>query len=269
MMRGLLALQTAFQAHVLDSDPAVAESIAARHGIPTQQRLLIYHHAYRARLVDALRDSFGHTAIYLGEEWFDADALAFVQTHPSTYANLNDYGAGFAAWLLERHPRDPDIGELAALDWTLRRAFDGADSAALGVADLATIAPTAWARVGFSLVPTAALLALTCNTIALWHALDQQQPPPRAEPLAEPGAALVWRRGQQPHFRSLGAMESHALIGLQEGLSFAAVCERLAADFPQVDAAAEAGTLLRRWIYEELLCAVLDPAPATPSLAPH
>ena len=56
-----------------DRTPPLAGSIAAQHGFPSQRRLLIYHHAYRARLVDALRDSFGHTATYLGMEWFDAD----------------------------------------------------------------------------------------------------------------------------------------------------------------------------------------------------
>lgn len=269
MTHGLLALQTAFQDHLLASDPAIAGSIAAQHGIPAQRRLLIYHHAYRARLVGALRDSFGHTATYLGEEWFEADALAFVEGHPSTHASLNAYGAGFAAWLLERHPRDPDIGELAALDWALRRAFDGADATPLSVADLAAIAPPAWSRIGFALVPTAALLALTHNTIALWHALDQQQPPPRAVRLAEPGTALVWRRGHQPHFRSLDAVELRALSGVQEVLSFAAVCERLAADFPRLDTTVQAGTLLRRWIDEELLCAVVDPALVVPPHTPH
>ena len=269
MTHGLLALQTAFQDHLLASDPAIAASIAAHHGIPAQRRLLIYHHGYRARLVDALRDSFSHTATYLGEEWFDADALAFVEDHPSTHSSLNAYGADFAGWLLERHPHDPDIGELAALDWALRRAFDGADAAPLGLADLAAIAPPAWARIGFALVPTTALLALTHNTIALWHALDQQQPPPRAMRLAEPGTALVWRRGHQPHFRSLDAVELRALSGLREGLSFAAVCERLAADSAQLDTTAHAGTLLRRWIDEELLCAVVDPASTPPPHAPH
>ena len=263
MTSALLHLQSAFQSHLQDNGAAIEGSIAAGRGITVQRRLGIYHHAYRARLVDALRDSFGHTATYLGDDWFDADALAFVQSHPSTASSLNDYGTGFAAWLLERHPRDGDIGELAALDWALRRAFDGADAAPLDLAALAGITPEAWGRIGFVFVPTCARLTFSHNTLALWQALDQEQVPPKAQRLDATSDVLVWRRGHQPHFRSLGALEARAIGALHDGASFAAVCERLAIEFPHNDAALEAGALLRRWIDEQLLAAVAaPPAPA-------
>jgi hypothetical protein len=261
MTSALLALQSAFQEHLLRSNAAIEGSIAAGRGIAVGRRLGIYHHAYRARLIEALRDTFGHTATYLGQEWFDADALTFVQSHPSTESSLNRYGAGFAAWLLARHPHDADIGELAALDWALRRAFDGADAAPLDLATLAGVAPEAWQRIGFTFVPTMARLAMTHNTLALWHALDQNETPPTAQLLAEPSEVLIWRRGQQPHFRSLAAFESQALTALHRGQSFAAVCEHLADAFAPLDVSVEAGQLLRRWIDEALLCAVVDPSP--------
>ena len=260
MGSALLALQSSLQAHLLDGDTAIEAMIASSHGIAVRERLAIYHHAYRARLVDALRDSFGHTATYLGGEWFDADALAFVQSHPSTASSLNDYGAGFATWLLERHPRDADIGELAALDWTLRRAFDGADAVPLDLAALADIAPEAWGRIGFAFVPTCARLTFSHNTLALWQALDQEQAPPKAQRLDTPNEVLVWRHGHRPHFRSLGVLEAQAIGALHGGASFAALCERLAIEFPQSDVSLEAGSLLRRWIDEQLLAAVVDPA---------
>ena len=261
MTSALLALQSAFQSHLLGSDAAIDAAITAGRGIAVQRRLGIYHHAYRARLEGALRDTFSHTATYLGEEWFDADALAFVQSHPSAESSLNSYGAGFAAWLLARHPRDADIGELAALDWALRRAFDGADATPLDLASLAGVAPDAWQRIGFTFVPTMTRLPMTQNTLVLWHALDQNETPPRAQTLAEPSDVLVWRRGQQPHFRSLAAFESQALTALHRGQSFAAVCEHLAEAFAPLDVSVEAGRLLRRWIDEALLCAVIEPSP--------
>lgn len=260
MNTALARLQSSLQRHVIDGDTDIAASIASGRGIAVERRLAIYHHAYRARLVAALRDTFGHTATYLGDEWFDADALAFVETHPSTQPDLNGYGGGFAAWLAERHPRDGDIAELAALDWALRRAFDGEDSPVLALADLAAVAPEAWERIGLSLVPTCARLVLEHNTLALWHALDQDLAPPRAEVLAEPCELLIWRRGHQPHFRSLGQTEAAALTALHDGASFAKVCALLAQRRPEHDAAAEAGTLLRRWIDDELIAAVVDRA---------
>ena len=265
MTAHLMQLQTAFQQHVLDSHPTLIDEIGAPGSalapcdtrpdkFPAQRRLHIYHHAYRARLVDALRDSFGHTARYLGDDWFDADALAYVQAHPSTEPSLNDYGAGFADWYLQRHPQDPDIGELASLDWALRRAFDGPDATPLTLDDLGQIAPDAWEHVGFAVVPTCTRLRLTHNTVALWQALDNNEAPPAAAPLAQPTTLLVWRRGHSPHFRSLGLLEDAALLALQGGAPFAAVCAQMSAQFVDTDVPAQAGALLRRWIDEELLC---------------
>lgn len=260
MTSALLALQSSLQAHLLDGDDAIAAAIAGGRGIAVQDRLAIYHHAYRARLVDALRDTFGHTATYLGDDWFDDDALAFVQSHPSTASSLNHYGAAFPAWMFERHARDAEIGELAALDWALRRAFDGADAAPLPLAALASIAPEAWGHIGFAFVPTYTRLTFTHNTLALWHALDQALTPPTVEALDAPSDVLIWRLGHQPHFRSLGTFEANALNHLRQGASFAAMCEKVAATFPLSDVPQEAGALLRRWIDEQLLAAVVDPA---------
>jgi hypothetical protein len=263
MTGALLALQSSLQAHLIAGDSTIEAAVAAQHGIGARARLSIYRHAYQARLREALRDTFAHTASYLGDDWFDADALAYLQSHPSKAASLNDYGMDFPAWMLERHPDDAEIGELATLDWTLRRAFDGADATPLALAALAAIAADAWGRIGFAPVPTCRRLVFTHNTLALWHALDQSLTPPNAARLQAPIEVLVWRRGHQPQFRSLGAFEAQAIRQLQQGASFAAMCAQLAEAFPQRDVPREAGALLRRWIDEQLLAAVIDPAAPT------
>jgi len=260
----LLQLQGAFQRHLLEGDAAFAAAVRAGVGLDVGGRLHIYHHAYRARLVDALRDTFEHTAGYLGAAWFDEAALEFAVSHPSQRANLNEYGADFPAWLQQRHPREPEIGELAALDWTLRRAFDGADAPPLTLAALAAVDPPAWERVGLTLVPTATRLSLRCNTLALWHAVDGDEAPPAPELLPQRTELLIWRRGHEPHFRSLGEVEQTLLDALLEGRSFAQACGLVAARSPDTDAAQSAqtaGQLLRRWVEEELLAAVVDAPP--------
>lgn len=258
----LQALQQRFQQHLLhggDEPDATLAADIAPGGIGVARRLRVYHQAYRARLVDALRDTFGHTARYLGDDGFERDARAFIDATPSHHASLNDYGAGLPAWWAQRFPADPDIAELAQLDWALRRAFDGADAPVLGLADLAGVAPDAWAHIGFRLHPTVRRLRVTRNTAALWAALDAEQAPPPAEPLD--AELLVWRLGQQPHFRTLGPMEAEALAALQDGLGFAALCEQLARKHPQADGAREAGALLRRWVDDGLLSEVTHPSP--------
>lgn len=268
----LEGLQGAFQRYLLGEGgeggevvegSEVAAEVTTGHGIGVARRLGIYHHAYRARLVDTLRDSYGHLAAYLGDEWFERDALAFIAGHPSNHNNLRWYGAAFAPWLHERHPQDRDIAELAALDWALRLAFDGPDAPAATLADLAGIAPADWDGVVLAFQPTCARLQFAFNTIALWQALDHDEAPPPAEALAQPTQVLVWRRGLSPHFRSIDTFEAAAFDGLREGASFGATCESLALRFPATDVAAGMGRLLRRWIDEGLLSGLALPQPRT------
>lgn len=251
----LLPLQQQFQQHLLHGDQQVAQAIRPG-GIGIERRLAIYHHAYRQRLVDTLRDTYGHTLLYMGDELFDATARQHVQDHASAHASLRDYGDGFDATLAACHPQVGELPELARLDRSLRHAFDGPDAPLLALSDLGALPPARWASVGFVLHPTFARLQLRHNTLALWQALDHDEDPPPALPLAEPGELLIWRRGQQPHFRSLQPLEAAALDALARGLSFAATGQYLSERFEQqATMAAELGALLRRWIDDELLTA--------------
>ncbi len=264
----LLAWQSALQAHLLGQAPAPAELLQTLQagGIGRERRLAIYHHAYRARLLDTLRDTYGHTLRYLGDELFDAHAAAYVEAHPSATPSLRWYGLDFPAWLGVRWPEDGEIAELAALDQALRAAFDSADQPVLGLAELGALAPARW--LAAPLLPQAgmALLQFRHNTLALWQALDDDATPPPACRLPEAGAVLVWRRGQQPHFRSVADAEAQALALLAQGCSFQGLCAALADGAPAQDAealqatAAQAGAWLRRWVDEGLLVAWPDAA---------
>ena len=249
----LAALQQDFTQHMLAGSDGIQQAIKPG-GIGIKRRLRIYHQAYRMRLLDTLRDSYGHTLLYLGDEAFNNAALAFIEGHGSSLPSLRWYGPNFPAFLQEQLRDEPEVAELATLDWTLRHAFDGPNATPLTLNDMATLAPAAWATVGFTLHPTCVRLQLRFNTLALWQAVDQEQDAPPPAPLAQAGELLVWRRGHQPHFRSLGALEALAITQLQSGSSFAEMCAALAETFPEQATAAEAGMLLRRWVEEELLC---------------
>ena len=257
----LEALQARLQAHVLAGDASALHDVVAGGALDPAQRLKIYHHAYRARLVETLRDSFAHTLSYLGDEWFDALAGEFIELHPSTSSNLRWYGEGFAAWLAQRLSADaevgchPEVAEIAQLDWALRYAFDGPDAPTLVAADLSRVPPQAWETVVFSLHPTVALLRLGCNTLTLWHALDTDADVPEVALLPTPLDVVVWRFDERPHFRSVVPVEAQALAGLQEGASFVQTCELFAALCPDDNAAALAGGYLRRWLDDGLLSA--------------
>lgn len=259
MSQALADIQARMQAHVLQGDAAALADVGAGGAMSPERRLGIYHHAYRARLIETLRDSFGHTLSYLGDAWFDHLAGLFIAQHPSTHANLRWYGQGWPDWLAAELVEGssvgphPEVAELAQLDWALRQAFDAADAAVLTVADLAAMTPNDWAGAVLCPQPSVRALTLQHNTLSLWHALDQDEAVPPAEPLAQAMGVLVWRKDGQPHFRSVSAMEAVALSALRQGRSFEAICGELLVAFPDEDTTPVAAMLLRRWVDDGVL----------------
>ncbi|WP_421870315.1 DNA-binding domain-containing protein [Motiliproteus sp.] len=250
----LTELQTDFQSILLDAECRNADWVAEpQQNLSSQQRLTIYHNAYRIRLIDTLYDTFEHTANYLGGEWFDKLAASYVQNFPSSHANLGQYGKDFSEHLAQQLPNDLEVAELAHMDWTLRRAFDGADATALTQQDLQQLVATGAEFSHFQPVPTLSLSTQQFNTLDIWHAINQEKAPPVAEQLTQPITILMWRKGHSPHFRSLSAIETTAINYLCQGLGLEAIGEALSQDYPKADIVTEFGNMIARWLDDELL----------------
>lgn len=252
----LRPLQAAFHDHLLGRASAIAGDLREGGPISTARRLAIYRHAYCARLLDALRDSFEKTWAYLGDERFDAAAGAFIEANPPTHRNLRWYGDRFVPWLAGRFPADLDICELAMIDLGLRNAFDGRDASPVTADELGRLSASDWLRVGCGFAPTLAVSPVNYNTAAIWHALDRAEPPPAAHPLGESRWLMIWRSGWQPHFRTIGADEYAVLSKLQPGRPIAAVCAELAAGPAGAHRAARVATYVRTWVDEALIVAL-------------
>lgn len=210
------------------ADRILAEPLQALDAeAPVTGRLGIYHHAYRARLSEVLADTYAKTWLYLGSDTFEDHARQHAVAHPPTARSLNRYGEGFVGTLRTLYPDNPELHELAQLDWDLRTRFDGADVPALDAATAPFAGP--WlARAGV-LHPSALLRTLATNAVALWNAIHADEDVPEAVALPAPVTLLVWRKGHQPHFRSLGAQEAVFIHLLQAGASVEQACDRLQA----------------------------------------
>ena len=229
-------LQTDFQQKVLDADCTSANWIKkSLHGLSSKDRLAIYHNAYRVRLIDVLLDTFEHTAIYLGDDWFRQLAAAYVQSHHSTHNNIGLYGREFPAYLAAQLADDLEVAELANMDWKLRRAFDGPDSTVMTLVHMQQLASAE-------------------NKIRQLQPVETQ--PPAVERLPQPVDVLIWRKEQPPHFRSLSPIEATAIRCICSGHTLDAIGEILVQDFPDIDAVTEFGQMLPRWIEDQMLARV-------------
>jgi hypothetical protein len=256
----LTRLQAAFHDHLLDLPSSIAREVVDGGRIGVDHRLHIYHNAYRVRLLENLRDVYEKTWAYLGDARFETSALAFIEDIPPRHRNLRWHGAAFSRWLANRFPQDPDIAELALIDWQLRKAFDGPDATPVQADELAGLSADDWDGVGFEFAPTLFITPVRVNSVSIWHALDQERVPPVAESLHAPTWLMIWRKGWQPHFRTIQAAEHAALVQLQGGASFADVCAGLGRQFSEQEAATQVAGYLHAWLRDELIVELTRPS---------
>ncbi len=214
-----------------DSDSAAVEAtplLRAQAGVAPAQRLGIYRTAYRLRLTEVLADSFAKTYLFMGSDTFDAEAQDFAVAQPPLMRSLNRYGANFPAYLRGRYPDNPELHELAQLDWDLRACFDGADQPALDLAAAQADASSAWLSRLQPLHASLVLRPVTTNVLQLWKAIDADAEVPQARTLDAPVTLLVWRRGLQPHFQTVDDAQALFLQALNQGDSVTAATDRLA-----------------------------------------
>ncbi len=255
-MNTLSTLQVNFHEHLLNLPNNIQQQVVEGGRISVEHRLHIYHNAYRVRLLETLQDAFEKTWGYLGDDAFESAALSFIEKTPPQHRNLRWYGETFPQWLATRFPDDGDIAELAVMDWQLRKAFDAPDAPPLRAADLASLSAADWDKIGFHLTPSLYVTPVRYNTVSIWHALDRDETPPTAESLADTSWLLTWRKGWQPHFRTIQGAEFNAISLLIQGESFAQMCSHLNELFPERDIATLAAEMLATWLRDELVVAL-------------
>jgi hypothetical protein len=250
MSLSLKLSQNAFQRYVLEGDQAIAAEIAGPDAAYRDTRLGIYYNAYRLRLVDVLASDFAKLKRYAGDARFNEIARDYIAAHPSNFRNVRWYGGGLAGFLREdaRYSGEPVLAELALFEWALGLAFDAPDAPVLGLQTLGGLAPNQWAALRLVLHPSLDTLAVSWNVTAIWHAVDEDRPLPRAETAPHPVVIAVWRRDQTAYFRSLPDDEALSLERVRAGGSFGEMCEFLAGTIGEETSAARAAECLQAWI---------------------
>ncbi len=215
--------------------------------------MAVYRHAYRARLIDCLRDTFEKTWSWLGDAAFEEAAAHHIRSRPPSSWTLGHYGLGFDVGLAALYPDDPEVRELAWLDWTLRRAFDGPDAEPVSREALAEVD---WDEAILDLVPTLAICDLESNCVAIWRALHDGEAPPPAERLPARAGVRVWRSGFQPRYASVDDFELKMLALASQGPRFSDLCATIEGRDGDGLAAERIGMVLSSWLEDGLVCAI-------------
>jgi len=245
----MFALQRDMRAWLVSEDNVAAE----RLGLATAPGLRVYQNNYRAQLVACLEESFARTRDWIGGAAFHAAVIAHIGRVPPSSWTLDAYPRDFPATLTTRYPDDPEIAELAWIDWALGEAFVGPDAVALTVEELGDVD---WDRATLRFTPTLDIAELTTNAPAIWSALAAGEEPPGMHVLPEPGAILVWREDHASRFRAIDQIERQALLSVRAGLPFADLCTAMVDMLGEEDGIARAGQLLGQWVRDGMVVAI-------------
>lgn len=264
----LAELQARMQAAILAESPADEDLtlIAEPAGNTPGERLETYRSAYRIRLVSILRDEFDALHAFLGDEEFDALALAYVAACPSSTPDARWYGARFAGFALSTGPWSdhPVIGELAALQWALSGAFDAADAPVMQIEDLAAIPADGVASLRLAFHPSTSLLERRTNASEIFTGLRSEAEPVAPDAIADGSAVLVWRSDNRARYRILEAEEAMLAREAMGGQDFSLLCEMAATMADPDSAAMRVAGVLRSWIDGSVLSGVQPSACVSP-----
>ena len=254
----LRVLQQALQRHLLAEDRAVLDAIVDAPPLPAIERLAIYRTGYRARLIDALHDTYPVVHAILGDELFNQLGACFVDEHPSVYRSIRWYGRELEQTLtaLSPYAATPILAEMARFEWTLSEVFDAADAEPLPRSALSAVRPEDWSELAFEFHPSVRRLALQWNTVAAWQALSRGEVPPEPSSSARPMPWLLWRQGLQNYFRSLPPAETAALEAAVAGGTFGEICSALAETLSEEQIPLHAATLLGAWSDSGIITAI-------------
>ena len=243
----LLAMQRTFRDWLVTSEDAAAEALGGGHGTA------VYQNNYRIALVSSLAETFQRLALWLGNEAFEVAAARYIDARPPSSWTLDAYGEDFTAFIDGLYPDDPEVAELAFIDWTVGQVFVGSDAEALRPERLAV---ADWETAVIHPVPSLLVMPIATNADVIWQALATGENPPPAEAVEQGTALLVWRQGLEPVFRRADAYERDVLAWSATGEGFATICERLATMLGEEAAVITAGALLGRWLVEEMVATV-------------
>jgi len=247
----LLERQIAFRSEIAAQDDASP---------PSSPGMEIYRNAYRGRLLAALEISFERTRRWVGEEAFTAAACHFIIAHPPQGWTLDDYGADFPEVLAALFAHDPEVAELAWLEWHMQSAFAAPDQPELDPAVLASAgySEADWANMRFTKAAGLAARQVATCCADLWKALEDGTPD-RCEAAGRAEAALlVWRSGTSPRYRLMSIEELQALEAIASGAPLAVIAENCSV--------ASLGEWLSQWLRDGLFSRAI---PAMPEEAHH
>ena len=247
----LADLQCAFQDYVISGGAALHAAVRDTNKADRSTLLHVYREGYALRLVEVLTNDYRGLLAMAGTADFDRMARAYIAAHPSRHPSVRPFGRSLAAFLAATPPYcdNPAAIEMARFEWAMGEAFDAPDAEPLSADAVMALPPEAWETLAFSPVPSLRRMTLAYDVPQAWQRREEVEPGSLdVKRATEPVDWAVWRPEFETNYRSLEQDEAALLAALIEGRPFPQMCEVLASQAGEEQAAARAAGLLRAWV---------------------
>jgi hypothetical protein len=257
-----------------DAAPELALLVDGDPRASAAQRVHVYAHMYRSRMVEALASQFPRLARWLDaahDGGFAALTEAYVADQPSRHPSLRFIGQALPDWLA-RQPPDrawpAALADLARLEWARTDVFDAVDQTPLRLDAVRAWPADRFGEIPLRLIEAHRRLQVAHPVAALWDAIGPGDSATSGDATYDGGAIaaavasgtgsealLVWRQETSVFHRVTDAAETAALERIAAGTTFGAICETLYRDDAEAEATAQAFAWLSSWASDELLVA--------------
>ena len=262
----LASMQTAVMALITGRDagavvPDADALIVSDARASADERVHVYAHMYRARIVEALESQFPRLAKLLGPDDFAELAVAYISDEPSRHPSLRYVGERLPAWLAARRPESPTLASLATLEWARADVFDLADEPVLTVDELRARPAEKFGELPLQLVSAHRIVTIARGTAVLWELLSTDVVNTLGESAtggAEEGheSLVIWREGTIVYHRVIDELERQALELVGRGAHFGILCELLIPYQSEEEAVRQAYSWMSTWLADGLLSSV-------------
>lgn len=255
-MSKLAKLQQTFQQQVLEPSQTDSPTWVSTGGraSPAAQ-LHIYTSAYRARLTEALTEDFPAIVNAVGEDNFDSLADGYIETYPSRYFSLRDFGDHMINFLAQAadYKDKPWLSEMAVFERALGRAFDATDAPIFTEKEMAAVPAENWGDLTFIFHPSVHRIDCVWDTPTMWKSLTDDEPKEVTASMGESVPWLIWRQDLVTKFRSLNQDEQVVLDTLHDGGTFDDACIALTDVITKYQVPLQIATMLKSWISQDLI----------------
>ena len=264
--------QAAFLRAILDEAAPLPEG----WGSSQAAGMAVYRGNYRSALMGALAETYERTRAYVGEGPFAQASINHAILHPPTGWTIDEAGEGFAATCEQFFKDNPEVAELAWLEWTMLGLATAPDTVPMRPEDFAEASSqfgdADWEGLRVAFQPRLEARLISHDLEAIWRALGQDQPERVEAKLEGPQTCIAWRDGERPTFSLLDADHAAAVAAMKDGATYGELIAIVLSnglgedDEPTADAiqsaAMRSGAMLGRWLQEGLITG-LNPATAT------